>query len=65
VLTSVCFLLYIMNSNFLLKDELLYEIGIRAIISYEDVQTLRKLLRSVVPEDLPVNLNKVSSVGVK
>jgi hypothetical protein len=48
-----------MNPNFMLKDELLYELGIRGISSDADVQTLRKLFRSVVSEDLTVDLSKV------
>jgi len=53
-----------MNPNFLLKDELLYELCSRGISSEADVQTLRRLFRSVVSEDLPVDLSKVSSLGV-
>jgi hypothetical protein len=54
-----------MNPNFLLKDELLYELGIRGIGSDADVQTLRRLFRSVVSEELPVDLSKVGSLGVE
>jgi hypothetical protein len=48
VLTSVCLFLYIMNPNFLPKDEQLYELGIRGISTDADVLTLRKLFRSVL-----------------
>ena len=58
------FCLFSMNPNFLLKDELLYELCSRGISSEADVQTLRRLFRSVVSEDLPVDLSKVSSLGV-
>jgi hypothetical protein len=53
-----------MNPNFLLKDELLYELGILGISSDVDVQTLRKLFRSIVLEDFTADLSEVSSVGV-
>jgi len=59
------FCLFSMNPNFLLKDELLYELCICGISSDADVQTLHKLFRSVVSEDLLVNLSKVSSLGVE
>ena len=54
-----------MNPNFLLKDELLYELGIRGISSNADVQTLRRLFRSGVSEGLPVDLSKVSSLSIE
>jgi hypothetical protein len=38
---------------------------IRGIISDADVQTLRRVFRSVVSEELPVDLSKVSSFGVE
>ena len=64
-MTSACLLLYVMNPNFLLKDEVLYELGIRGITSDADVHTLRKLFPSVAAEDLPVDSNKVSSLGTE
>ena len=54
-----------MNPNFLLKDEILYELGIRGISSDADVQTLRRLFRSAVAEGLPVDLSKVSSLSIE
>jgi hypothetical protein len=57
--------LYSMNPNFLLKDELLYQWDIRGISSDADVQTLRRLFRSVVSQDLPVDVSKVGSLGVE
>jgi len=48
-----------MNPNFLLKDEVLYELGIRGITSDADVHTLRKLFQSVAAEDLPVDSKKL------
>jgi hypothetical protein len=54
-----------MNPNFLLKDELLCELGIRGISSDADVQTLRRLFRSVVSEELAVDVSKVGSLGVE
>ena len=65
MLTSVCLLLYIMNHNFLLKDELLYELGIRGISSDAEVQPLHKLFQSVVLEDLLLDSSKVSSLGIE
>jgi len=38
------------NPNYLLKDELLYELLVRGISSDSDVHTLRKLFRAVVTD---------------
>ena len=54
-----------MNPNFLLKDELQYELKIRGINSEADVQTLRKLFRSVVAEGLPSDLCNLYSLSVE
>lgn len=54
-----------MNPNYLFKDELQYEICIREINSEPDVQTLRKMFRSVVSEGAPVYLINLSSLGVE
>jgi hypothetical protein len=43
-----------MNPNYLFKDELNYELGVRGITSNADTQELRKLFRSLVGEDLVV-----------
>jgi len=44
-----------MNPNFLLKDELQYELKNCGNSSDADVQTLHKLFRSVVAEGLPID----------
>jgi len=49
-----------MNPNYLLKGVLQYELFVRGINSDSDVQTLRKLFRSVVAEILPVDLRNLS-----
>jgi hypothetical protein len=54
-----------MNSNFLLKDELPYELGICRISSDADVQTLRKLFISVMSRDLPAGLSNLRSLSVE
>ena len=53
-----------MNPNFLLKDELHCELKIRGISSDADVQTLRKLFRSVVSEGLPIDLRNLYPLSV-
>jgi hypothetical protein len=45
-----------MNPNYLLKDELLYELGIRGITSEGDIASLRKLFRSSVARNLPIDV---------
>ena len=57
--------MYSMNTNFLLKDELQYELNIRGINSEADVQTLRKLFRSVVAEGLRIDLCNLYSLSVE
>jgi hypothetical protein len=54
-----------MNPNFFLKAELQYELGVRGIRSDDNVQTLRKLFRSVVSRDLPVELRYLHSLGIE
>jgi hypothetical protein len=54
-----------MNPNILLKDDLQYELGIHGISSDVDVQTLRKLFRSMVSMDLPVELSNLISLSVE
>jgi hypothetical protein len=54
-----------MNPIYLLKDELQYELSIRGISSDSDVQTLRKLFRSIVAEGLPVDLRNLSTQSVE
>jgi hypothetical protein len=44
-----------MNPNFLFKDELLYELGIRGISSRADTSSLRKSFRAVISRDLPLH----------
>jgi hypothetical protein len=46
-----------MNPNYLLKDELLYQLGIRGITSEGDIDSLRKLFRSSVARNLPINVD--------
>jgi hypothetical protein len=46
----------IMNPNYLSGEELLYELRLRGIIGEGDVQSFRKLFRSVVARDLPQEL---------
>ena len=54
-----------MNRNYLLKDELQYEVCARGISSVSDVQTLRKLFRSLVTEKVPVDLRNLSTQSVE
>jgi hypothetical protein len=54
---------YIMNPNYLLKDELIYELGVRGIRSDADVPNLRKLFRTVVSEGLRVEVSNLREVG--
>ena len=54
-----------MNPNFLLKDELLYELGIRGIHSDADTLGLRKLFRSIGARDLPLQFDYFNSRGWK
>jgi hypothetical protein len=43
-----------MNPNYLTKDEILYELGIRGTTEYMDTQNLRRLFRRVITRDLPL-----------
>jgi hypothetical protein len=43
-----------MNTKYLLRDELLYELVIRSVNSAGDVHLLRRHCRSVLVEDIPV-----------
>jgi hypothetical protein len=52
-----------MNPNYLLKDELLYELDTRGISSDADIQTLRKLFRSVSARDLPLEVSYLQELG--
>ena len=54
-----------MNRNYLLKDELQYELSARGISSESDVQTLRKLFRSILGERVPVDLRNLSTQSVE
>jgi hypothetical protein len=45
-----------MNSNYLLKDELVYELAIRGIREEADFPKLRKLFRSAITRGLPVDI---------
>jgi hypothetical protein len=42
-----------------------YEFWIRGMSSDADVQTLRRLFRSVVSEGLPIDVSNLSSLGVE
>jgi hypothetical protein len=53
-----------MNPNYLGKDELLYELGIREITSEAETQSLRKLFRSVVGRDLPLDASHLRGLSV-
>src|SRR5215510_13879024 len=53
-----------MNSNYLHKDELLYELGIRGIASEGDTQLLRRVFRSVATQDVNVQGDYLSSIPV-
>jgi hypothetical protein len=52
-----------MNPNYLLKDKLLYKLGLRVITSEVEIQPLRKLFRSVVGKDIPVDVRYLNSVS--
>jgi hypothetical protein len=52
-----------MNPNYLLKDELNYELGVRGIKSKADTQQLRKLFRSLVHENLYVEVSYLHERG--
>ena len=54
-----------MNPNYLLKDELQYELFVLGPNSDSDFQTLRKLFRSVVAEKVPVDLYNLNTESVE
>ena len=50
-----------MNPNYLTKEELLYELGIRGIKDDSDTQYLRKLFRRIISRDLPLQWDFLAS----
>jgi hypothetical protein len=54
-----------MNPNYLFKDELLYELGIRGIESDADTSGLRKLFRSIASRELPLQFQYFTSRSVE
>jgi hypothetical protein len=52
-----------MNPNYLLKEELEYELRIRGFYSQGDVQLLRKIFRSVMSEDDPIKLENLGEIN--
>jgi len=54
-----------MNPNYLLKEDLRYELLVRGITSDSDVHTLRKLFRAVVTENAPCDLSYLSTQSVE
>jgi len=54
-----------MNPNYLLKEELRYELLVQGINSDSDVHTLRKLFRAVVADKVPCDLCNLSTQSVK
>jgi len=54
-----------MNPNYLLKDELQYELSARGFSSDSGFQTLRKLFRSVVAGKKTVDLRNLSTHNVE
>jgi hypothetical protein len=53
-----------MNPNYLLKDELVYELEVRGITSETDVATLRKLFRMVIAEGIGVQINNLRTANI-
>jgi hypothetical protein len=53
-----------MNPNYLLRDELLYELAIRGINVEGDVHLLRKLMRSVWSEEVHIVPEMVAGLDV-
>jgi hypothetical protein len=47
-----------MNPNYLYKDELLYELAIRGIVSEADVPALRKLFWAVIAKGFKLAICK-------
>ena len=54
-----------MNPNYLLKDELLYELLVRRISSDSDVHTLRKLFRAVVTDKVTCDVCNLTTLSVE
>jgi hypothetical protein len=52
-----------MNFNYLLRDEVQYELCVRGVNSDADVLALRKLLPSVIAQNIPVGLHHLRDVG--
>ena len=50
-----------MNPNYLTKEELLYELGIRGIKDDSDTQYLRKLFRRIICRNLPLQWDFLAS----
>jgi hypothetical protein len=50
-----------MNPNHLLKDELLYELGLEGITSEVEIDSQRKLFRSVVAKEIPAEVSYLKS----
>jgi hypothetical protein len=50
-----------MNHNYLLRDEILYELCTHGVQSEGDVQLLRKL-RSVLSDDVPIELQNLGGL---
>jgi hypothetical protein len=53
-----------MNPNYLLKEEILYELAIRGIVSEADVPALHKLFRAVIGEGVRVQTSYLQAVSV-
>jgi hypothetical protein len=54
-----------MYQSYLFEGELLSELAVRGIYSETDAPTLRRFFRSVVSEDLPVDLTFLNAVGIE
>ena len=54
-----------MNPNYLLKDELLYELLVRGISSDSDVHTLRKLFRAGVTDKVTCDVRNLTTLRVE
>ena len=54
-----------MNPNYLLKDELLYELLVRRISSDSDVHTLRKLFHAVVTDKVTCDVRNLTTLSVE
>jgi hypothetical protein len=54
-----------MNPNYLTKEELLYELGVRGISCTEDIDSLRRTFRAVYLRDVPIDLQSFDSACVE